>query len=414
VGLLKKSSEWLLNVISDGLDFTKIEAGELVYEPKAMNLKANLVGICEVFSEVAQAKGIIFEADITGTLPDLVICDEGRLTQVLNNLLNNACKFTETGKVKLKVTAAIRSDKKTRLLFVVEDTGPGIAQENLKQIFEPFKQIKPPNQALDRGTGLGLAISSRLVELMGGQIEVTSTLGLGTTFSIRLDVATTSQIAKLDRKLPHEGIRWHRQPSILLVEDNAINQEVAITYLKHLGCKVRLATDGIEAVETVAHKSFDLILMDCQMPRMDGYEATRQIRLNEGGRQTNTIIALTAHITKNDRDKCFEAGMDDYIGKPYRLENLERLFHRWLGSLMVNKDLMICVEDNDSPDNALAASQAPVNNKSIHDLRNALSGVIGGVELALMSPNDPAECEVQLNLALQAARQAVDIASRLE
>lgn len=412
VDLMKKSSEWLLNTISDGLDFTKIEAGELIIEPAAMNIATTIDNITQVFNEIARAKDISIKADVAETLPNRVLCDQNRLTQVLNNLLNNACKFTDKGQIKLSVTAKKLPGDKVRVIFVVEDSGIGIADDQLEKIFLPFKQIEFANHKDFGGTGLGLAIVSRLVKLMGGKISVDSQFGIGTTFTFHLDLAVVEDNEIQMKDETENSIYWRRQPVVLLAEDNSINQEVATTYLKHLGCKVVSVPDGYGAVDKVREHGFDLILMDCQMPRMDGYEATRRIRTLESKTKRTPIVALTAHITNQDRQKCFEVGMDDYMGKPYRISNLKDLLHRWLQPMVILHDShaprKASIPDNDSiqPDHDALID--------LHDFRNAMSGAIGGVELALLSIDDTIECERLLKDALEASQKAVSLASKLK
>jgi two-component system sensor histidine kinase RpfC len=412
VDLMKKSSEWLLNIISDGLDFTKIEAGELIVEPTAMNIGETIDNITQVFNEIARTKGITIKAEVARTLPNRVLCDKNRLTQVLNNLLNNACKFTDKGQVKLSVKTKKLAGEKVRVIFVIEDSGIGIADDQLEEIFLPFKQIEFANHRDFGGTGLGLAIVSRLVKLMGGEIRVDSQLGVGTTFTFYLDLAVVEDDEIIMKDKPEKGIYWRRRPVILLAEDNSINQEVATTYLNHLGCEVVTVSDGYGAVEKVRDHRFDLILMDCQMPRMDGYEATRRIRALESETKRTTIVALTAHITNQDRQKCFEVGMDDYMGKPYRISNLKDLLYRWLQPMVILQDShapqKASIPDNESiqPDH-----DALIN---LHDFRNAMSGAIGGVELALLSIDDTKECERLLKDALEASQKAVSLASKLK
>ena len=413
VNLMKNSSDWLLNVISDGLDFTKIEADELVIESVPMDVKSVIFNICEVYREVAHKKGISLKEDVTDLTIFTIACDPNRLTQVLNNLLNNGCKFTETGEVHLKVTSDRLPNEMVRLSFSVSDTGVGIAAENLESIFSPFKQVRTEGSNYLSGTGLGLAISSRLIMLMGGRIHVESTPGAGTTFSFSLDVPVVPEHEIQKQRTPLKGIIWENQPQVLLVEDNLINQEVAIAYLKQLGCKVTTADDGLEALDLVQQKSFDLIFMDCQMPKMDGYETTRKIRSFEGTYTKNVIIALTAHITKRDKENCFEAGMNDYMGKPYKIETLQHVLVKWLKSPLIAEDIQASTERVDSPEEDIGSLNKPENRKKFHDLRNALGGVIGGVELAMISKDDPVKCERHLKIALRGAQQAISISAEL-
>ena len=227
VNLMKNSSDWLLSVISDGLDFTKIEAEELVIDPVKINIRKMCENISNVFHEVARSKNIAFKANIADDIPTFVIADENRITQVLNNLLNNACKFTDQGTVQLDLGASPGVDDLLRLNFKVSDSGIGIAEENLEKIFTPFKQIETQVTPANGGTGLGLAITARLIHLMNGEIEVTSELGSGTTFSFHIDVAQLAEKETEHTNSVKQSLKWLRPPSVLLVEDNLINQEVA-------------------------------------------------------------------------------------------------------------------------------------------------------------------------------------------
>jgi signal transduction histidine kinase/FixJ family two-component response regulator len=413
VDLMKSSSEWLLNVISDGLDFTKIEAGELVIDPVALDLQSTIVKISKVYREVAIVKGISLVEDLSRLNTRHVVCDQYRLTQILGNLLSNACKFTENGTVTLAVFSEEIANDKVRLSFIIRDTGIGIAEENLEHIFSPFKQIREKDTDVFRGTGLGLAISNRLVKLMGGDLRVESQLGRGTTFSFSLDVPVAVEGEIHDRMVPRKGIQWVRPPQILLVEDNVINQEVASAYLMQMGCDVLSANNGFEALDLIGDNTFDLILMDCQMPKMDGYEAARKIRALENGIRENTIVALTAHVTTQDRQKCMEAGMDDYMGKPYKNEELLRTLGTWLKPLIAEVSHDFVDEQSESLDKPLEKGSDCSGNSTLHDLRNALGGVIGAVELAMIFHDSPEKSEPHLHTALKAARRAISIALKL-
>lgn len=413
VELMKNSSAWLLNVISDGLDFTKIEAGELVIDPAPVDLREVIRDIAEMHREMAGAKGVTFTCDISKLTTPQVQCDRNRLAQILNNLLTNACKFTPRGHISLHVASTEQNGGSVRLFFQVRDTGIGIARDQQQEIFSPFKQLSSEDIEMHRGSGLGLAISSRLVSMMGGEIKVQSEPGAGSTFSFHLDVPATKVPPTAKAAATCEHILWMRPPHILLVEDNDINREVATAYLARLGCRTTSAHNGLEALDAVRTHTFDLILMDCQMPKMDGYEATRQIRGCEEQKKRNTIVALTAHITTQDRQKCMEAGMDDYMGKPYSAEALQALLCRWLAPLLAAGN-----ETLSQPKKASRPQPAPAEEKSydraaVHDLRNALTGVIGGVELASLTTGDPPACKRHLTTALDAARRAVDLSRKL-
>lgn len=418
VGLMKDSSEWLLSVISDGLDFTKIEADELVIETVPVDVRSTVLSVCKVYRAVASKKGIQLRENLSGLTDSYIECDPNRLTQVLNNLLSNACKFTKKGEVVVEVVSSFLSEGRVRLSCIVRDSGVGIAAENLESIFAPFKQVQSEDAVFRGGTGLGLAISSRLIRLMGGDIQVESTVNVGTTFSFYLDVAVASEGDMRGQKEQLGKVFWQRPPHILLVEDNEINREVAVTYLRQLGCEVLEAMNGLEAVDCVKQNEFDLIFMDCQMPIMDGYQASREIRLLEdtGRDGKNVIIALTAHITNRDREKCFEAGMDDYMGKPYTLETLRQVLSKWLAPIMIAEEVPDSPTGNPGIEEIIEDGRVKTTQSSrqrIHDLRNALGAVIGGVELALLSTEDPIKCEHHLRTALNGAQQAIIISVEL-
>jgi len=410
VDLMTSSSEWLMRVISDGLDFTKIEADELIIEPVVTDLAVVVDEITAVHRQVAAAKGLEVTSEIKGPVPGHVMCDKVRLAQVLNNLLDNAVKFTEKGRVSLVLDVEALPGDGARLGFRVADTGVGIDEDDLADVFRPFKQAARAGVGDHGGTGLGLAIAGRLVKLMGGELTVESTRGSGTVFSFDIETTLASESEIESRELPAGTIRWRRRPRILLVEDNPTNLEIAATYLEHLGCLVMSATDGLEAVDQSAGDELDLILMDCQMPGMDGYEATRKIRSVEGGNADVPIVALTAHATMRDREACLAAGMSDYMGKPYRLESLELMLRKWLGSLMAEGEAASS-DPTTPPVQAVDPSQW---DETIHDLRNALGGVVGGVELALLRSQDHERCRAHLEVALESAQRAVSIASVLQ
>jgi CheY-like chemotaxis protein len=288
-------------------------------------------------------------------------------------------------------------NEKVRVIFVVEDSGIGIADDQRQEILLAFKQIECVSQRDYGGTGLGLAIVSRMVKLMGGQISIDSQPGIGTTFTFYLDLVAVEDNEVQMEDEPERSLHWRKQPLILLAEDNSINQEVATTYLNHLGCKVVSVSDGYGAVYKVRDQNFDLILMDCQMPRMNGYEATRRIQAVENETKRTTIVSLTAHITNQDRQKCFDVGMDDYMGKPYRMSNLKDLLSKWQQPMMARQDLP--APRKNSNQDSVSVLQDHDALKDLHDFRNVMSGAIGGIELALLSIDDTRECKIFLQNA---------------
>ena len=278
----------------------------------------------------AKVKGIDLRFEMADELPDHFVGDPLRLRQVLLNLLGNGVKFTNHGEVVLRVEEIESTPAKLVLRFTIRDTGLGINEEVRKLLFLPFTQADTSTTRRFGGTGLGLAISQRLVQLMGGQIEVESQVGEGSRFFFTIPFGRVDEPRKKAHELP-----VHRRPiegkhRILLAEDNAISQVVVSEQLASLGLSVVVASTGREVLELLERQSFDLVLMDCQMPELDGYEATRRIRQQEIGAQHLPIVALTAHAMAGDREKCLAAGMDDYMAKPFSEEDLGAILEIWL------------------------------------------------------------------------------------
>jgi two-component system, chemotaxis family, sensor kinase Cph1 len=284
----------------------------------------------EVFRFDADRKNLAIRLDLDPGLPAAIKQDGGRIRQVLLNLISNAVKFTEAGSVTVK--AALRSDSQS-LHMSVTDTGSGISPAQSKLLFQPFTQIDSSDSRRFGGTGLGLSISKRLVELMGGEIGLDSEVGTGSTFWfwVPFDAATEDQVQaaatafpKLQRQAAAPGAR------ILVVEDNLVNQKVALKLLEKLGYPAEAVNNGEKAVERILETQFSLVLMDCQMPVMDGFEATRQVRKRESGRRT-PIIALTAGALQSDEELCIKSGMDAFVTKPVDLRKLTEVLARWHG-----------------------------------------------------------------------------------
>ncbi|MEZ5066345.1 MAG: ATP-binding protein [bacterium] len=321
-----RSGEALLTIINDILDFSKIEAGRLELEQVAFEVRSLLDDAMGMVRASAGSRGLEMATELSPESPGWLVGDPGRLRQVLTNLVSNAVRFTEEGSVRIRVTR--RDDgagDRTRLRFEVIDTGIGIDASARARIFESFTQADGSTTRRFGGTGLGLAISRRLVGAMGGRIDVDSEVGKGSTFWFDLEfaVATPEEVEPIRAERPESasnlsGIR------VLLAEDNPINQEVARDHLGDLGCVVTLAENGAEAVARFAEGSFDVILMDMQMPEMDGLEASRRIRRaeSERGDKPVPIIALTANARTEDRDACLAAGMTEFLTKPFTRERL--------------------------------------------------------------------------------------------
>ncbi|MBC7083373.1 MAG: AAA family ATPase [Firmicutes bacterium] len=334
---IRESSELLLTVINDILDFSKIEEGKFKLESVNFHLPAVGKNVLAAVAPKARSKGIVLRCHLAPAIPSLLRGDPMRLSQVLLNLMSNAVKFTEQGEVTLR--AFLESEEPDRVIvrFEVQDTGIGIPSEAQQFLFQPFYQVDPATPRRYGGTGLGLAICKRLVELMCGRIGFESAAGKGSTFWFTVpfqrgtaetepvggDIASDLTSARLQGK--------DKSGAILVVEDNAINQRLIVSQLKKLGLSAEIARNGKEAVEAYSRARYVLVLMDCQMPVMDGYEAAMHIRRLEAvaGRRT-PIIAMTAGIMSGEEEKCLAAGMDDFLSKPIRMGDLQEALARWL------------------------------------------------------------------------------------
>jgi ammonium transporter, Amt family len=322
--LARSSAGVLLSLVNDILDFSKIEAGKLELDCTEFNLHQLVEGTAQMFGESAGKKRLELTCCVEAGVPPMVRADPTRLRQVLCNLLGNAVKFTEKGGVSLHV--AVEEDQADAALVrvSVRDTGIGIPQDRLHRLFQSFSQVDASTTRKFGGTGLGLAISMRIVQLMGGEIHVESVPDKGSTFwfsvklpKCRFQEAAATPVGSRDETPVAKGAR------ILLVEDNEINQLVAQEILSQAGYECELANNGREAVEQVTTGDFDLVVMDCQMPVMDGFEATERIRRHESGRGGHVpIVALTANAVKGDRERCLAVGMDGYVTKPVESREL--------------------------------------------------------------------------------------------
>ena len=324
-GTIKRSAETLLVVLNDILDFSKVEAGKLELEDLVFDLREAVADACQLLEHQALEKGLAFRIDADPGLPRHVHGDPGRLRQVLINLGGNAVKFTSRGSVEVRVRSVDE-----RIRFEVLDTGVGIPADKLSQLFDPFTQADASTTRRFGGTGLGLSISLRLVELMGGCLGVESVEGQGSTFGFDLPLAAASAPdpgpaePTPSASLPAGPMR------VLVVEDHSVNQLLVTRMLEKLGHRPEVAENGVEALEALRERPFDIVLMDCQMPEMDGFEATRRLRQGEaGGRnQTAPVIALTANAMSGDRERCLAAGMSDYLSKPLQAAALDLALRR--------------------------------------------------------------------------------------
>jgi len=331
----KISAEQLLALLNDILDLSKIEAGRLELDPIDFSVRDCVKAAAATLAISAEKKGLALTIDVAPDVPDELVGDPTRLRQVLLNLLNNAIKFTTSGSVKLTSSLSHRHGGTVILRFSVSDTGVGIPADKVDLIFEAFRQVDSSTSRKFGGTGLGLTISSRLVAMMGGRIEVASVPGRGSDFLFTVELKTKVDTApESPAELTNgEGAGIPQplcNPRVLIAEDNPINRIVAVRFLERFGCTVDTASNGVEALNMVQRNSYKLVLMDCQMPEMDGFEATKAIRRLAGDWLKVPIIAVTANAMPAERAKCLEAGMDDHIPKPFTRESFEGMLRRWL------------------------------------------------------------------------------------
>ncbi len=350
--IVNKSGENLLALINDILDFSKIEAGKLDIEILDFDIRTTLEETAEMLALQASQAGLGLSCHIDPAVPEYLKGDPGRIRQIITNLVGNAVKFTPQGEIVISAALISEENGFVDIRFEVKDTGIGIPEERRAAIFAPFTQVDGSTTRKYGGTGLGLAICKQLIELMGGEIGIESEEGKGSTFwftarfekqtsgvSCRPDVGIKTPDVSADvkeTKIPAvDDIAANRMSMtnlrILLVEDNIINQKVAQSILGRLGCKADAAANGLEAVRALELINYDIVLMDCQMPEMDGYEATAIIR-NPESKVLNhkvPIIAMTANAMKGDREQCIDAGMDDYLTKPVKKDDLAVMLERW-------------------------------------------------------------------------------------
>jgi len=327
---LQSSSKLLINIISDILDLSKIEADKLVLYPKPVNVRNCIKTVLEIsYPGIAvSGKKISLNYEIADNIAEYLKMDESRVQQILVNLIGNAIKFTDEGSVSLNVTASDISSKIQEVTFSVKDTGIGISEEALSQLFKPFTQVNTTALRKYGGTGLGLSICKKLVEMMAGKLWANSREAEGSVFcfSLPLPVASTDRVEE-DQSPDNESYQY-RPLNILLAEDNKMNQLIARKTFKKIGYDIDIADNGKMAIEMVDKKAYDLIFMDLQMPEMDGLEAARQI-IKKYKDYAPPIIAMTANVLSEDEQECKLAGMKDFISKPFTIERLESVIHKW-------------------------------------------------------------------------------------
>ena len=334
--VVKASAHNLLRLLNDVLDYSKIEAGKLNLENKPLRLHRLVAEVAGLFGSAAGEKAIHLKHRVAMDVPDLLLGDELRLRQVLSNLIGNAVKFTDEGIVQIDVRLLQAEGPRVVIQFDVKDTGIGIPEDQQAFLFVRFSQGDSPRVRKAGGTGLGLAISRSLVEMMGGTIGFESREGKGSRFhfTVMLDVPNALPVEEAEK--PMEAATPHDDKAILLVEDDAVGRLLALMLLKKRGYHADVAENGKMALECLAHKHYDLVLMDVNMPVMDGFTATARIRDQESQQRTPLdkrlpIVAMTAYALSGDEQKCLKAGMDDYIPKPVDIDVLTAKLKRWLG-----------------------------------------------------------------------------------
>ncbi len=329
---VSRSGEQMLALINDILDISKLETGHIEIDPGDFNLHETIEQSCSVAALQARDKGIGFEVDIDTEVPRVARGDSRRLQQVILNLVSNAVKFTAAGSVTVRATAASHGAHGSRVCVSVADTGIGIEPANLERMFEPFTQADVSTTRIYGGTGLGLAIVRELVELMGGTISAESRAGHGSVFwfEVDLDIPQAMEEPIISGGAHTAAPSWSMQPLVLVAEDSPVNQIVAARALERCGCRTEVVGDGSEALRALGERSFDAVLMDCQMPVLDGYAATGELRERESGGRRTPVIAMTAHAMDGDRERCLAAGMDDYVTKPIHHSDLIAALIRWI------------------------------------------------------------------------------------
>jgi signal transduction histidine kinase/DNA-binding response OmpR family regulator len=330
---LKVSAKALMRVVNDMLDFSKIEAKALALRPRATSPVEIVWQVVELFRAQAELQGLNIAMEVEG-IPGFVRLDPDRLKQVLSTLVENALKYTDRGRVKVRVESSPLGPGRTELAIHVADTGAGIAAESMPKLFDAFHRSEGSLARRRDGTGLGLALSREIVSLMGGELRAASQVGEGSVFTVKIpcDAEEDHDSALPDsaRNAPaRDPIRLKGRGRVLVAEDSPVNREVMIDFLSELECDADFVSNGLEAVAAVAHRPYDAVLMDCEMPELDGYDATRRIHAMSLERRT-PIVAVTAHAFEEEQDRARRAGMDAFLSKPVKLTELAELLNRLL------------------------------------------------------------------------------------
>ncbi len=423
--LIVQSGRNLMTVVNDVLDFSKIEAGRLELENADFHVRSSIEAAVRPFVRLGQEKGIEVRCEIDAGVPQALRGDPGRIAQALSNLVANAVKFTEQGAVTVHVSSEPAEEGSSRLLFEVSDSGIGIAPDAAARLFQPFVQADDSTTRRFGGTGLGLVIARRLVQLMGGDIALDSQPGQGSRFRFSI-VLRSSQGALPERVSPIETLA--RGLRVLVADDSRINQKVVGGVLDKMGFVVDVVGSGAEAIEAWNRTAYAALLMDCQMPGMDGYEATARIREREGSRRHTPIVAMTASALIGDRERCLAAGMDDYLPKPFTPEDLARVMRRWTGATAEPPRATAAARPQPA-----ASGTGPLDAAVVEDLRglgsvflrDALRMFLNGAPARLqsladaMAQRDPSGVRARAHAlrgscAIVGARRMMDLCAQLE
>ena len=355
VQTLKTSGDNLLAIVNDILDFSKLEAGGMRLDYQEFDLRSTLENILYLLASQATKKGLKLDCTIPPDLSLKLMGDASRLRQILTNLIANAIKFTEAGFVTISVDREESFNSQFNpsiiaLRFTVKDTGIGISTIDQQKLFQSFSQVDATTTRQYGGTGLGLAICKQLVQLMDGEIGVRSQPGNGSTFwfTATFSISTVNRISSINHQTEYrkKDVETLKKIEILLVEDTRVNQKVLLYQLQLLGYQADCANHGREAIDKLAESEYQIVLMDCQMPVLDGYKATKILREREGKDRHLVIIGLTAHAMSGDREKCLAAGMDDYLAKPISMEKLSAILEKWSPHSRQSRNGLEAIGDN--------------------------------------------------------------------
>ncbi len=337
LSVIRRSADTLLEIINDILDFSKIEAGKVSIEYQEGDMRQAIDDVVNLFKAKADEKGILLKWQVSDKVPDRVLIDETRVRQILSNLISNAIKFTSQGSIAVTVNTKYDEDVIPTMQICVKDTGIGMSTEVQKRVFDSFTQANGTITKKYGGTGLGLTISKNLVELMNGSMGVDSIEGIGSQFWFEIPLLKATDKVKATELIPMEEVntndprRTLHSARVLLADDNEMNLKIAMAILEQMGCKITVANTGVDALKAYQSGEYDIVLMDVQMPEMDGLTATKKMREIEmlDGKHT-PVVAITAHAFDEYKQQCLEAGMDDFISKPFKKKTFEDLIQRWV------------------------------------------------------------------------------------